>query len=159
MFFIWTLRCYRFWDTVPFILNCRRFRLFQHFFKLFPVCFEPAHGRAGLLHSRLSGTFTQGLSLRTHTRSTLTPGYSDFVLVFGKKNSKNILEKAFFYIFCGFLHNWGFVIKFLKNGPSERWKISFLEIGHWLSKIENFMQISKILICLSDKMLPNIIKI
>jgi hypothetical protein len=35
-----------------------------------------------------------------------------------KKNSKNTLERAFFYIFSSFFRNWGFVLKNVKNGPS-----------------------------------------
>ncbi len=37
-----------------------------------------------------------------------------------KKNSKNILEKVFFYIVSRFFFNWGFVSKHFKYCPSER---------------------------------------
>ncbi len=50
-------------------------------------------------------------------------------LSYQKKNLKNILEKAFFYILRGFFLNWAFVSKNLKMFLLKGEKI-FLERGH-----------------------------
>jgi hypothetical protein len=42
-----------------------------------------------------------------------------------KKNSKNTLEKAIFYIFSGFFRNWGFVLKNVKMVPLRAEKDCF----------------------------------
>ncbi len=77
-----------------------------------------------------------------------------------KKNSKNILEKAFSYILSGFFHNLDLVSKNFKNGLDERWKTIFLQVGYvGYKKVVNFMPISKILICHSNKMLATKVKI
>ncbi len=68
------------------------------------------------------------------------------------QNSKNVLEKAFSFIFSSFFLIRGFVSKNLRNSPSERWKIFYVK--QVILGIKEFILISKILICLSDKMLP-----
>jgi hypothetical protein len=77
-----------------------------------------------------------------------------------QKNSfKNILEKVIFYILSRFFLR--VLCPKKKKFTLQDLNFFFLEIGrsHWVSKIDNFMLISKSLICLSDKMLPKKVKL
>jgi hypothetical protein len=66
-------------------------------------------------------------------------GYSDLELSFKiymrhtvldqKKNSKNVLEKAFFFILSGFFLNWRFMLKILKVTLLRGEIFFLLEIG------------------------------
>ncbi len=68
----------------------------------------------------------------------ITVWYSDFwIIIFlivmrhtvldQEKNSKNVVEKAIFYILSGFFPNWGFLSKNFTNGPVRKWTIFFLK--------------------------------
>ncbi len=71
-----------------------------------------------------------------------------------QEKSKTILEKAFFFIFWRFYLFSDFVLLNFKIGPSERWKFFSWNRSYRVSKIENFMLMSKKQTCLSDKMPP-----